>query len=214
MQQEISSGTMLGIVLIALAAIIGLGFGVFAIAKGVANEGVVNVQDNLTAVSASAFTDFDQKVVTGTQVVSAYKTFEGKSVAVLINTQALSKSIKCNPQHDCYVFSIGDKEYLNYNAILAADAAGAKPTVVAGGDAGAAVTSGTDGVLTFKDGTVTTEHGFCLDDKGSVVYDSNVGGMSKAGNCEYISSSAKFQANLVKDASGTTVGVVFTQMAR
>ena len=39
MEKEISSGTMLGIVLIALAAVIGLGFGVFSIAKGVANEG-------------------------------------------------------------------------------------------------------------------------------------------------------------------------------
>ena len=59
---------MLGIVLIALAAVIGLGFGVFAIAKGVANEGVVNVQDNLGAVSDSAYTDYDNKIVTGTQV--------------------------------------------------------------------------------------------------------------------------------------------------
>ena len=47
MEKEISSGAMLGIVLIALAAIIGLGFGVFAIAKGTANEGVTQVQENL-----------------------------------------------------------------------------------------------------------------------------------------------------------------------
>ena len=45
MEKEISSGAMLGIVLIALAAIIGIGFGVFAIAKGVANNGVTNVQE-------------------------------------------------------------------------------------------------------------------------------------------------------------------------
>ena len=51
MEKEISSGTMLGIVLIALAAVIGLGFGVFSIAKGVANEGTVGVQDNLNVVS-------------------------------------------------------------------------------------------------------------------------------------------------------------------
>lgn len=36
MEKEISSGTMLGVVLIALAAVIGLGFGVFSIAEGVA----------------------------------------------------------------------------------------------------------------------------------------------------------------------------------
>lgn len=86
MEKEISSGTMLGIVLIALAAVIGLGFGVFAIAKGVANEGVVNVQDNLGAVSDSAYTDYDNKIVTGTQVKAAYNSFKGKPVAILINT--------------------------------------------------------------------------------------------------------------------------------
>ncbi len=51
MEKEISSGAMLGIVLIALAAVIGLGFGVFAIAKGTANEGTTNMQDTLNAVS-------------------------------------------------------------------------------------------------------------------------------------------------------------------
>lgn len=40
MEKEISSGTMLGVVIIALAATIGLAFGVFSIAKGVAEEGL------------------------------------------------------------------------------------------------------------------------------------------------------------------------------
>ena len=88
MEKEISSGAMLGIVLIALAAIIGLGFGVFAIAKSTANEGVTNVQENLEAASNSQFTDYDQKTITGTQVLSAINTFNGKSVAVLVMTQA------------------------------------------------------------------------------------------------------------------------------
>ena len=88
MEKEISNGAMLGIVLIALAAIIGLGFGVFAIAKGTANEGVTGVQENLGAVSNTAFTDYDQKIVTGTQVMSAIQNFEGKPVSVLVSTIA------------------------------------------------------------------------------------------------------------------------------
>ena len=47
--------TVINIVLAACAAVIGLGFGVFSIAKGVANEGTVNVQDNLAVVSDSSF---------------------------------------------------------------------------------------------------------------------------------------------------------------
>lgn len=89
MEKEISSGAMLGIVLIALAAIIGIGFGVFAIAKGTANTGVTNVQEKLESVSQSDYTDYDQTIVTGTQVKSAYDNFAGKSAAVLIATQAV-----------------------------------------------------------------------------------------------------------------------------
>ena len=100
MEKEISSGTMLGIVLIALAAVIGLGFGVFSIAKGVANEGTTNVQDNLGTVSESAFEDYNDKIVTGTMVKSAVTTFQGKSVGILINTTAMDKEVKPYANHE------------------------------------------------------------------------------------------------------------------
>ncbi len=215
MEKEISSGTMLGIVLIALAAVIGLGFGVFAIAKGVANEGVVNVQDNLGAVSASAFTDFDQKIVTGTQVQSAYKSFEGKAVAILINTQAMNKGVSTYAEHETiYVQDIGGTTYINYNAILANEATG-DPSKVSTAERKEAISDGNSGVLTLKDGIVNTLFGFSINkENGKVVFDTGIGGFSKSGNCEYIASNAKFDANLIKDASGEIVGVAFTQLAQ
>lgn len=74
-----------------LPILFGLGVGASLIKEGLSNEGVVNVQDNIGTVSESMFTDYDQKIVTGTQVVSAYKKFQGKAVAILINTQAMTK---------------------------------------------------------------------------------------------------------------------------
>lgn len=99
MEKEISSGTMLGIVLIALAAVIGLGFGVFSIAKGVANEGTVGVQDNLAVVSESSFEDYNDKIVTGTQVKSAITTFTGKSVGILVHNTAMDKEVVTYKEH-------------------------------------------------------------------------------------------------------------------
>lgn len=92
MEKEISSGTMLGIVLIALAVIVGLGFGIFQIAKGVANTGMNNLTSSLNTVAESEFKDYDQTVVTGQQVLSAYNTFEGRDVAVLIANQNFLKN--------------------------------------------------------------------------------------------------------------------------
>ena len=44
MDSEVRNATMVGVVLIALAAVILLSFGVFSMVKGTANEGVVENQ--------------------------------------------------------------------------------------------------------------------------------------------------------------------------
>lgn len=237
MEKEISSGTMLGIVLIALAAVIGLGFGVFSIAKGVANEGTVNVQDNLGTVSESSFEDYNDKIVTGTMVKSAVTNFSGKSVGILINTTAMDKQVKPYASHQSLqVYSLkesgkttitkatqilGEDEYLgniptdgthyyvNYNALFGSTAETE--------DGVTEVTWGREGgSLELKDGIYQADGvGFAVDKlSGKVQFDNSVGGFSRTGNCECLSSTAKFDANLIKDTSGTTIGIAFTQRAK
>ena len=243
MEKEISSGTMLGIVLIALAAVIGLGFGVFSIAKGVANEGTVGVQDNLAVVSESAFEDYNDKIVTGTMVKSAVQNFTGKSVGILINTTAMDKEVKpyvshqslqvytledgvisMSATHENYsgsdenigskITTSGKHYYVNYNALFGATAAlddaedGSGLVEVDWGDS--------TGVLTLKDGIFNAvEAPFAIDEStGKVQFDYSVGGFGRTGNCEYLNATAKFDANLIKDETGVTIGIVFTQRAQ
>ena len=225
MEKEISSGTMLGIVLIALAAVIGLGFGVFSIAKGVANEGTVGVQDNLNVVSDSAYEDYNDKVVTGTMVKSAVQNFTGKSCAILIHTTAMEKGVKTyNTHENICVWAVDDKDYINYNAVLGgtSDAEDAVTIIEKGGDPingeGSDLVSGLedDSIDTaiIKDGVLSIQNPFATDDNGKIKYDNSIGGFSRTGNCEYIATGGKFEANLINDASGTTVGIIFTQMAK
>ena len=242
MEKEISSGTMLGIVLIALAAVIGLGFGVFSIAKGVANEGTVGVQDNLGVVSESAFEDYNDKIVTGTQVKSAVQNFAGKSVAILVNTTAMDKKVKPYASHaslQTYVLnvsgattitkpetvsgsaaSLGDKAngttthyYVNYNALF-----GGTYTTTAAANGTITTTIGaiTGGSLELKDGIYNAKGiPFAIDStSGKVGFDYSTGGFTRTGNCEYLAATAKFDANLIKDEAGTTIGIVFTQRAK
>ena len=244
MEKEISSGTMLGIVLIALAAVIGLGFGVFSIAKGVANEGTVGVQDNLNTVTDSAFEDYNDKVVTGTQVKSAIQNFEGKSVAILINTTAMNKGVKSYANRTtkditdgtgvtvttggCTVVKINDLAYVNYNALLSKGTDGAVIPTIGGGDEGGVPVASEAGVpvteavqlvnsddpAKLKDGVLTVSHAFALDEDGKVLFDYSIGGQSRTGNWEYVSTSSKFESNIIKDTSGTNIGIMFTQMAK
>ncbi len=204
MEKEISSGTNLGIVLIALAAIIALGFGIFAIAKGTANEGVVQVQDHLAQVGQSVFNDFDQKIVTGTQVVSAYNNFAGKPYAILICTQAyVDTSVEFD--NDIAAFnnattpvaltvrtSTGTNkalEYLNYNALL----------------------STTDARVYLDNGVYKAKSGFAMT-AGEISFNNVIANMSKSGQTEYVPSGGRFQANLIKDTSGTIMGIAFRQV--
>ena len=223
MEKEISSGTMLGIVLIALAAVIGLGFGVFSIAKGVANEGTVGVQDNLNVVSDSAYEDYNDKIITGTMVKSAVQNFQGKSVAILINTNAMTKGVKTYANHDAlYVRDVGGVVYVNYGAIIANGSAGTAPSTVKGGSVIGGNSASSHAKITdsegkagagIKEGVLTISDPFSTDANGKVLLDNSVGGFNRTGNCEYISPSAKFEANLIKDTSGTTIGMIFKLMA-
>lgn len=236
MEKEISSGTMLGIVLIALAAVIGLGFGVFSIAKGVANEGTVGVQDNLGTVSESAFDDYNDKIVTGTMVKSAIQNFKGKSVAILVNTTAMDKNVVTYKEHVSPLFvsltngasatggfelaikeggkalstdkaGAGVHYYINYNAILGGG-------VVAQSSGKTTISTPQKGSLALKDGIYNaTGLPFGIDGTGKVAFDYSTGGSTRTGNCEYLAPTAKFDANLIKDETGTTIGIVFTQRA-
>lgn len=213
MEREISSGAMLGIVLLALAAVIGLGFGVFAITKGVANEGTVGVQDSLGSLSSQVFLDYDQKIVTGNQVISALKTFEGKPYAVLIATKALNTGGKMSPTHDGYpigtsaIISATTPAFINYNTVIAGAAGGALPTVKA--TKATAITS-VNALLTFSGGTYTINNGFAATN-GNVIYDKETAGLFKTGNGEFVATGAKFQANLIKDKSDNILGVTLEQ---
>jgi len=204
MEGEISRGAMLGIVLIALAAIIGLGFGIFAIAKGVANEGTTNVQDQLSQVSLATFNDFDQKVVTGTQVLSAYSNFAGKPYAILIatrsyldgNTEGLSGApvVQTNVEIETPDDDDDDVDltFLNYNALL--------------GPAGSAA-------LEYSNGIFIQKSPFLMDESGKIRYNTVTDKLSKSGQVEYVPSTARFEANLIKDPSGTIMGIAFQQVS-
>jgi hypothetical protein len=252
MEKEISSGAMLGIVLIALAAIIGLGFGVFAIAKGTANEGVTQVQENLGAVSQSAYTDYDQKIVTGTQVVSAYQNFEGKNVAVLVMTQATKD--RCNADTDVDAGVAGgngvDAAYANTSfefadtlvsaAVKTVDGSGTTTydffpgvTDSKGNPVESPVFVNYNALLGVDESYVTeasaaiftdSQKGIYFDTNcwrvtaafqavgGKVQFNNVSGNLSKSGMMEYVPSGARFQSYLIKDVSGTTMGVAFEQI--
>lgn len=282
MEGEVSGLAKLGIVLIALAVLIGLGFGIFQISKGTANTGVNNVQAELDSVSQSQFTTYDQTTITGTMARSAVTDFEGENTAVLIATQAWV-NIQENAQGDAdtyakpgservlymkgagfgeaylglkqgeepattistegkdynsipVVFSVTiDDEgnpngsgkmvasngkacnacFINYNAILGNKESGAAGTMPDTGECKAGFTSSAIeinmGYVYFDSNCYRCTSGFAVDNAGKVVFNNITGNLSKTGRTEFLPTGAKFQSYLVKDASGTPMGIALQQ---
>jgi|HigsolmetaAR204D_1030405.scaffolds.fasta_scaffold04764_3 type II secretory pathway pseudopilin PulG len=225
MDDGVAKGSNIAVVLVIVAALIALAFGIFVVTKNQANEGSADLASSLNTVSTQVFQDFDQKVVTGNQVLSALKSFEGKPYAILISTKAFANDFPIAQSNDhpvAFIVEAGGQNYINYNAILSADGTDitTAPTNAAGWPATSvtAISGGQRGGAINPVITMTSENGVFLHTtgfqtvQGNIFYDNSIGGVNRSGNSEYIPATTKFQANLIKDASGAYVGIVLRQL--
>ena len=191
MGEDISTGAKIGIILCILVFLIAIIFSLLTIVRNITNTEASQMQNGLDQMSESQFNDYDQKTVTGTQVMSALKIFEGQNVAIVIQTaQSYIKDT--------------NKEGYNYGALL----------VKADGNAGSVENVGATvllpkNTLTFKNGGYVAN---LYNDKGAYKYNWNVRPCGQSGTNTYVRSSAKFFAQLIKDSTDTIVGVTFRQL--
>lgn len=89
MEKETSSLVSLGIVLIAIATVIAIGFGIFAVGKRLANNGQNDLVTQVDQINQSTFTELNQQVVTGTSLKGIIHQLSSSNYAVLLNTTAL-----------------------------------------------------------------------------------------------------------------------------
>ena len=185
------------------------------------------VEGSMDILPEYYFEDYNNKIVTGTEVKSVIQKFEGNLVAILINTKSVQSGLVTDMKHlggvTCY--KLGDKVYMNYNALLGIDSYGTNATPIAMHTALATLTGGTfiphssitnfdkDGIAaTLKDGYLTISQAFQVDEEGKVLFDNFIGGQSRYGTCEYIYPTSKFQSNIIKDNAGYNIGIMFTEI--
>lgn len=92
--------------------------------------------------------------------------------------------------------------FIQYNALL-------EPTNEKGNVAEGTANGHT--VIKFDNGTYIFDGSYRTDD-GKVVFDLDYANLSKTGMTEYVPGAARFHANLLKDANGVILGVVFQQV--
>lgn len=186
MEGELGSGARIAIALIVIGVIISIIFVILGFTRGTTNQGITVVQNSMDSMSLAQFDDYDQKVLSGTQVVSAIKLFEGRPVAQVVRTLAQMGSTTANPT--------GNNTGHNYGALLT----GTDDDKVTD-----ALTRATGNSFYVKDLTTTD---------GTLKYNMVYLPTTRSGTEAFVRPTAKFLAELIKDTTGTIVGVCFTQM--
>lgn len=210
MGTDISEGAKVGIILIILCALIAIVFSLLTMMKNITSSGSQSLQNGLDQLGDSEFQAYDQKVVSGTDVAAAIKIFEGRPVAFVINTTADQKSTDKTAHLYGAKLTVtggnGDGETGEHAGTNAGKYYSVKVDTADTGGSEAP----TDAVTKYSGNSYWTAALF-TNDAGVVEYNMNTKPISVTGKRTYVRSSAKFLAELIKDPTGTKIGVMFTQ---
>ena len=174
MERPTSNAVMIGVVLMALAAVIGLFWGVFTLSKTTINDGTTNVQEKIMQFEDLNWETYDDKEVLGREILSLHTTSTYDDIAILVHTVRMNDGVVISKDNDRYVQFYKGEPYVNYGAILG----------VLGTDRiedmneyllekGTAVRKSEDS-LEQKAGAIYTDAVLCRDDLGYVTKDDNV----------------------------------------
>lgn len=86
MGEDLSQGAKIGIILIILCALIAIVFSIMSIMKNITTQGTEDLQKSLSSITMQKFDDYDQREITGAQVISACKLFQDQPFAIMVYT--------------------------------------------------------------------------------------------------------------------------------
>lgn len=193
MSEDVSSTIRIGVTVLLVSALVATVLNLAVISQSILGSGQSNLQSGVDQVALQEFEQYNQKKVSGTIVKSTLSLYDGRDVAIIVRTVACIKSENGAPWG------------YNYGSIME----GSTPDNA--NDTGLVYNVSAE--LTKKTGDSFYTKNLKVEN-GMIDSSSNTKGTSTTGDTEFILESARFRAELVKDSTGTIVGIVFTQMVR
>lgn len=225
MSEDVSATMRVGITVILVAALVATVLNLMVMSNSLLSGGQTTLQSGIDSVSQQEFASYDNTKVSGTQVNTALSLFQGRDVAIVIQTKAF-RELKTDMANYA----------INYGAIMTSDgkASGQNnmPTQCKSGTQGAlgdkyanVITSQakTAYLIKFSDDTAAGVSlwreqgaafytGYLHNSHGLVDTSYDTIGTTELGNAAYILSSARFSSVLIKDPTGSIVGIFFKQL--
>ena len=244
MSEDVSATMRVGITVILVAALVATVLNLMVMSNSLLSNGQTTLQSGIDSVSTQEFASYDNTKVSGTQVATALSMFQGRDVAIVIQTKSFA--------------TLAPTEAVNYGALLTCDGntstTSNMPTsfeakTVKDADTGkdklAADKKGdssdisAESALNFITSQAKTAYivkfsenekpstGYCAfwREKGAANYtgylhnssglvDSSydIIGTTELGNAAFILSSSRFSSTLIKDPTGSIIGIFFKQL--
>ena len=222
MSEDVSATMRVGITVILVAALVATVLNLMVMSNSLLSGGQTTLQSGIDSVSTQEFASYDNTKVSGTQVSTALSLFQGRDVAVIIQTKAFAE--------------VAPTKAVNYGALMTKDgkASSASNSISvmnasAAGDGTAAlqavcITSqaktayiidwvdGTGNVALTRNAGAANYTGYLHNTNGLVDSSYDIIGTTELGNAAYLLSSARFSSVLIKDPTGSIIGIFFRQL--
>lgn len=220
MSEDVSATMRVGITVILVAALVATVLNLMVMSNSLLSGGQTTLQSGIDSVSTQEFASYDNTKVSGTQVATALSLFQGRDVAILVQTKAFAEAADG-----------GADKAINYGAILTKDG---KSSTTSNMPAKQTYASGTSStyltpqaktayVVTFADTDVANKaivrkagaanyEGYLHNSNGLVDASYDIIGTTELGNSAYLLSSSRFSSVLIKDPTGSIIGIFFKQL--
>lgn len=194
MGQELSSMIQTGLIVTVLAALIVLILNLMSIAQGFVTKGINPLEQGVQRISEQEFEKYNQKKMSGTSVKIALSLYQGQDVGIIVRTKGCPTTI-------------GGHMY----GTLLQSSSGTTPASKTYADSGLAYTVATN-FLTADAGSGTYKAEYYLQNNMPQSC-TNLQGTTATGNAQFIRDSALFNANLIRNGNGVTIGIYFDQIS-
>lgn len=230
MSEDVSATMRVGITVILVAALVATVLNLMVMSNSLLSGGQTTLQSGIDSVSEQEFASYDNTKVSGTQVNTALSLFQGRDVAIVIQTKAFCEADKPNS-------GAGPNANwaINYGALLTKDGKSSNgstnmPDKYSASDGtghgkNTFITSQakTAYLVNFAEGTAANMAlvrqdgaayytGYLHNTSGLVDSSYDIIGTTELGNSAYLLSSARFSSVLIKDPTGSIIGIFFRQL--
>ena len=191
MSEDVSSMVRVGVTVVLVATLVATALNLMGVSQGILGSGQSTLQSGVDQIALQEYKRYDQKRVSGTTVKSALSLYEGRDIAIVLRPTSCQKSVGGAPWA------------YNYGAVLIGSVADTANDTGLAYNITSALTRNAGDAFYSVNLKVTS---------GSIDYSSNIKGVSTTGDTEYILESAQFRGELIKDLTGTIIGIMFTQL--